>query len=263
MIDIAALTVSELKILLEREGEHIGPLLTLMLKDERKSVRKLAEGYSKKEERRKKEEARLQGMLKYETMFYHKGAQYIAGIDEVGRGPVAGPVTVAAVILPAGWTFPGINDSKKIPPEKREVLYDAVMDNAVAVSCICKSEKEIDALDIYHATQQAMYEAVAALAVRPDAVLVDAMPLPGLGIAHASLIGGDSRSLSIAAASIIAKVTRDRIMVDYDARYPQYGFAGHKGYLTQRHRDAIAMYGPCPIHRRSFEPVRSMVHFHR
>ena len=137
------------------------------------------------------------------------------------------------------------------------------MDNAVAVSCICKSEKEIDALDIYHATQQAMYEAVAALAVRPDAVLVDAMPLPGLGIAHASLIGGDSRSLSIAAASIIAKVTRDRIMVDYDARYPQYGFAGHKGYLTQRHRDAIALYGPCPIHRRSFEPVRSMVHFHR
>ncbi len=263
MIDIAALTVSELKILLEREGEHIGPLLALMLKDERKSVRKLAEGYSKKEERRKKEEARLQGMLKYETMFYHKGAQYIAGIDEVGRGPVAGPVTVVAVILPAGWTCPGINDSKKIPPEKREVLYDAVMDNAVAVSCICKSEKEIDALDIYHATQQAMYEAVAALAVRPDAVLVDAMPLPGLGIAHASLIGGDSRSLSIAAASIIAKVTRDRIMVDYDARYPQYGFAGHKGYLTQRHRDAIAMYGPCPIHRRSFEPVRSMVHFHR
>ena len=166
---------------------------------------------------------------------------------------------VAAVILPPFWDCPGLNDSKKVQPAKRAELYDKIMAEAVAVSCIAKSEKDIDRLDIYHATMQAMYETVEGLAVPAEAVLVDAMPLRDLTMPHRSLVHGDALSASIAAASIIAKVTRDRLMVEYDKKYPQYGFAVHKGYLTKMHMEALREYGPCPIHRRSFEPIKSMV----
>lgn len=263
MTDIAQLTLAEIKILLTQEGAHMMPLLAAMAADSRKSVRSLAAAEAKKEARRRAEEERLRVMLQYEEALYKEGARYIAGIDEAGRGPAAGPVTVAAVILPAGWMYAGIDDSKKVPPHKREVFYNIIAEQAVALACVSKSEREIDNLDIYHATMAAMYEAVEALSVRPDAVIVDAMPLRDLPMRHLSLVGGDGKSFSVAAASIIAKVTRDRIMEEYDGQYPQYGFGEHKGYLTQAHRDAIVAYGPCPIHRKSFEPIKSMVHFER
>lgn len=197
-------------------------------------------------------------MYSLETAYYNDGIYHVAGIDEAGRGPVAGPVMIAAVILPPYWECPGLNDSKKLSAAKRDALYDKIMAEAVSVSCVAKSEQEIDALDIYHATMQGMYEAAAGLAVPAEAVLIDAMPLKDLAVPHQSVVHGDSQSASIAAASIIAKVTRDRVMTEYDEAYPQYGFAVHKGYLTQRHIDAIRQYGPCPIHRRSFEPIKSM-----
>ena len=263
MVDIQTLSLEEICLLLETEGEHIQPLLQAMDEDHRKGVQKAAAVYRKRRDKRRKEEARLKGMLCYEEKLYAKGYRYIAGIDEAGRGPVAGPVTVAAVILPIRPLIYGLNDSKKVSPKKREELFDTIINEAIAVSCINFSEEDIDRYDIYHATQLAMYTAVKTLDISPQAVLIDAMPLPDLEIYHESIVGGDAQSQSIAAASIIAKVTRDRIMEEYDRQYPRYGFAEHKGYLTQAHKDAIAQYGPCPIHRKSFEPVKSMVGFSR
>lgn len=258
MNDLAGLKTAEIKVLLEK-GEHTADLLELMKRDDRKSVQKLADTYIRKLQRQENERERVLHMYAPETAYYNQGIYHVAGIDEAGRGPAAGPVMIAAVILPPYWECPGLNDSKKVPPKKRELLYDKIMQEAVAVSCVAKSEKEIDALDIYHATMQGMYEAIAALQIPAEAVLIDAMPLNELSVPHKSLIHGDAKSASIAAASIIAKVTRDRLMVEYDKKYPQYGFAVHKGYLTKMHQEALKKYGPCPIHRRSFEPIKSMV----
>ena len=230
-----------------------------MRQDTRHSVQKEADTYVKRLLREEEERERLQAMYTFETAYYNEGIYAIAGVDEAGRGPVAGPVMVAAVILPAYWECPGLNDSKKVSPKKREIIYDKIMAEAIAVCCVAEDEKTIDQLDIYHATQRGMYDAVAGLAIPAQAVLVDAMPLPEMSVPCQSIIKGDSKSASIAAASIIAKVTRDRLMDKYDQEYPQYKFAVHKGYLTQIHRDAIEEYGPCPIHRRSFEPIKSMV----
>lgn len=263
MMDISSLKTKELKALLAEGGDTLVELLQAMNDDPRSSVRKEAAAFMRRMAREEKERERLQALYTTEAKYYNRGIYHVAGIDEAGRGPLAGPVMVAAVILPPFWDCPGLNDSKKVPPAKREILYDKIMKEAIAVSCVAKSEKEIDALDIYHATQQGMYDAVAGLAVPAEAVLVDAMPLTRLTVPHESLIHGDAISASIAAASIIAKVTRDRLMVRYDEMYPEYGFAIHKGYLTQRHREALETYGPCPIHRRSFEPVRTMTGFHR
>lgn len=258
-MDISQLKVAQIKALLMAAETDVPQLLEAMEHDKRVSVQKEAAAFMRRKVREEEERERLLQMYAYETQYYNENIYHVAGIDEAGRGPAAGPVMVAAVILPPYWECPGLNDSKKVSPAKRELLYDKIMEEAVAVSCIAKSEKEIDALDIYHATQQGMYDAVAALKVRPEKVLVDAMPLPDLAIPHRSLVHGDALSASIAAASIIAKVTRDRLMVAYDKEYPEYGFAVHKGYLTQAHMDALQQYGPCPIHRRSFEPIKSMV----
>lgn len=257
-MDTASYTVKELKEMLVTSTE-ISALIQAMQADGRVSVQKLAQSYMKKLARQEAERERLMHMYSLETAYYNQGIYGIAGVDEAGRGPVAGPVMVAAVILPPYWECPGLNDSKKVRPEKRDELYDKIMAEAVAVCCVSKSETEIDALNIYHAAQQGMYEAIAGLQRPAEAVLADAMPLPQLAVPHESIIHGDAKSASIAAASIIAKVTRDRVMVEYDKQYPQYGFAIHKGYLTQRHIDAIHQYGPCPIHRRSFEPIKSIV----
>ena len=259
MTDISALKSAEIKALLEQRPDNIMDLLEAMKRDRRVSVQKMAAAYIRRKMKEEAERERVLHMYALETAYYNDDVYQIAGVDEAGRGPVAGPVMVAAVILPPYWECPGLNDSKKLSPAKREALYDRIMAEAVAVSCVAKSEREIDTLDIYHATQQGMYDAIAALAVPAEAVLIDAMPLRDLPVPHQSVIHGDSQSASIAAASIIAKVTRDRVMEDYDRQYPQYGFAVHKGYLTQRHVEAIRAYGPCPIHRRSFEPIKSMV----
>lgn len=260
MTDIEQLTTAEIKALLEGEAhaDDIMMLLQAMKADRRVSVQRLAASFIRRKMKEEAERERVMHLYSLETAYYNDGIYHVAGVDEAGRGPVAGPVMIAAVILPPYWECPGLNDSKKLSAAKRDALYDKIMAEAVAVSCIAKSEHEIDALDIYHATMQGMYEAVAGLTVPAEAVLIDAMPLKDLTVPHQSVVHGDSQSASIAAASIIAKVTRDRVMADYDRTYPQYGFAVHKGYLTQRHVDAIHKYGPCPIHRRSFEPIKSM-----
>lgn len=257
-MDLSTYTVNRIKNMLA-ETEDGTDLIQAMQNDSRRSVQKLAQSYLKKLERQEAERERLMHMYSLETAYYNQGIYGIAGVDEAGRGPVAGPVMVAAVILPPYWECPGLNDSKKVRPEKREELYDKIMNEAVAVACVAKSEREIDELNIYHAAQQGMYDAIAALQRPAEAVLADAMPLPALSVPHEAIVHGDAKSASIAAASIIAKVTRDRLMIQYDSEYPQYGFAIHKGYLTQRHIDAIHQYGPCPIHRRSFEPIKSIV----
>lgn len=258
MSDIGQLKTADIKALLEQNPDDVMALLQAMKEDSRLSVQKLADTYIRRKMKEEAERERVMHMYSLETAYYNDGIYHVAGIDEAGRGPVAGPVMVAAVILPPYWECPGLNDSKKLSAAKRDALYDKIMAEAVAVSCVAKSELEIDALDIYHATMQGMYEAAVGLAVPAEAVLIDAMPLKDLTVPHQSVVHGDSQSASIAAASIIAKVTRDRVMMEYDEAYPKYGFAVHKGYLTQRHVDAIRQYGPCPIHRRSFEPIKSM-----
>ena len=190
----------------------------------------------------------------YEKKLQASGFRRIAGVDEAGRGPLAGPVVAAAVIL-GGFSHPWIRDSKKLTPKRRDAVYTMIMENAVAVNWASVGHRRIDRINIYNASREAMVEAVSGLALEPDHLLVDAMKLD-VAIPSESIIKGDSLSDSIAAASIIAKVTRDRMMLEYHGRYPVYGFDAHKGYPTARHRKLLQEYGPCPIHRRSFRPVR-------
>ncbi len=218
--------------------------------DQRTGVIKLIESAQKKIDNYNKELKRLEVMAHYEREYgdYRR----IAGIDEVGRGPLAGPVVTAAVILPVGCQLLHVNDSKKVSQKMREALYDEIMEKAIAVSIGIEGVDVIDDINILQATYSAMRKAVNDLEVQPDLLLVDAVKIPGLSMPQVSIIKGDEKSISIAAASIIAKVTRDRMMVDYDALFPEYGFASNKGYGAQVHIDAIKSIGPCPIHRRTF-----------
>ncbi len=181
----------------------------------------------------------------------------VCGIDEAGRGPWAGPVVAAAVVLDPNNVPTGLNDSKKLTSAKREALFDPIM-NAAQVGTGIVSARMIDEINILQATYKAMQEAIAALAVAPTLALVDGNRAPPLMCNVQTIVGGDAKSLSVAAASIIAKVTRDRIMMEFDAAYPAYGFASHKGYGTAEHQAALAAHGPCPIHRVSFSPIRSI-----
>lgn len=203
------------------------------------------------------EQERLQIMLRYERDFYQQGYELIAGIDEVGRGPLAGPVVAAAVILPVNHTIKGLNDSKKIPKKLHEVLYHQVMEQALAVGIGMVDNEIIDQINIYEATQLAMLEALDKLAIQPQALLIDAMTV-NVDIPQLSIIKGDANSLSIAAASIVAKVTRDRLMADYDRLYPGYDLAQNAGYGTAKHLQGLQEVGITPIHRKSFEPIKSM-----
>jgi ribonuclease HII len=177
---------------------------------------------------------------------------HICGIDEVGRGPLAGPVVAGAVILPKNCDILYINDSKKLSEKKREELYKIIMEQAVTVGLGYSTPERIDEINILQATYEAMREAISKLAVVPDLLLNDAVTIPGVNIRQVPIIKGDAKSISIGAASIVAKVTRDRLMVQYDDIYPEYGFASNKGYGAQAHIDALKKHGPCPIHRRSF-----------
>ena len=187
-----------------------------------------------------------------ESQCFEGGFDCVCGIDEAGRGPLAGPVCAAAVILPKGLVIPGLNDSKKLSDKRRRELYDVIISEAEACGIAFASEQEIDEINILQATFLAMERAVQALGVRPDLALVDGNRAPALGLPVKTVVKGDSLSASIAAASILAKVTRDRRMEELDATYPQYGFAVHKGYGTKRHYEALTVCGPCPIHRRTF-----------
>ena len=222
--------------------------------DDRAGVQKLVKRYRREQAERE----RIEALYAYEYAARDEGARMVAGVDEAGRGPLAGPVVTAAVILPLGLFLPGLNDSKKVSAKKRELLYDEIMEKVVAVHVSIVDAATIDRVNIYQATMNGMYEAILSLEPKPDKVLIDAVELAKLPMPSLSIIKGDAKSASIAAASILAKVTRDRLMMQYDAEYPQYGFAQHKGYGTAQHIAALRKYGPCPIHRRSFEPVRSM-----
>lgn len=197
-------------------------------------------------------------MKEFETELYNKGIKLIAGIDEVGRGPLIGPVVTAAVILPIDFNDDRINDSKKLTEKKRELLYDVIMENAISVGIGMCSNEVIDEINILEATKRAMLEAVDNLSVKPEHLLIDAVKL-NTDIPQTSIIKGDAKSISIAAASIIAKVTRDRMLIELDKKYPEYDFIHNKGYGTKKHIEAIYKYGVLPMHRKSFEPISSIV----
>jgi len=195
--------------------------------------------------------------LIWEWKLWNQGYRFVAGIDEAGRGPLAGPVIAAAVIFEKGTYIPEVRDSKKLRPEEREVLYEVICQQALSVGIGRVDPEEIDRINILEATKKAMRQAIAALNPTPEYLLIDAVRLADVSparrkIPSQSLIKGDDCCFSIAAASIVAKVTRDRIMIEYDRQFPQYGFARHKGYYTRQHIQALRKYGPCAIHRRSF-----------
>ncbi len=193
--------------------------------------------------------AQAQFMKDFDNLF---GYELLAGVDEAGRGPLAGPVFAAAVILPAGCILEGVNDSKKLSEKRREELYDIITKKALAWSVAFCDEKEIDEINIRNATYKAMNKAVNSLSTKPEYVIVDGDAVTGMEIPHTCVIKGDAKSLSIAAASILAKVSRDRYLMELDKQYPQYQFAKHKGYGTKLHSEMILKYGPSPVHRKSF-----------
>ena len=194
-------------------------------------------------------------LYRFEEELYDEGYKNICGVDEAGRGPLAGPVVVAACILPPFLRIEGINDSKQLSEKKREELFKIIKKNALAYNVVFISEKVIDEINIYEATKRGMLEAIEGLKINPDYVLVDAMPLGELKTSNKSIIHGDALSASIAAASILAKVTRDHYMEKMDVKYPNYGFKRHKGYCTKAHVEALEKYGPCKIHRKTYSPV--------
>lgn len=208
--------------------------------------------------RKRREAARLGVLLRVERELWRSGVRHVAGVDEAGVGPLAGPVVAAAVIVRPGAVLRGVDDSKTIPPARRETLDAQIRAEAEAVSVGMADVEEIDRLNICQATLLAMRRAVEGLAVHPDHVVVDARTIPGLAAPQTAFVRGDARSYSIAAASIVAKVMRDRLMRELDVRFPEYGFASHMGYGTQRHLEALRRYGPCGVHRRSFAPVRQL-----
>lgn len=220
------------------------------VQDERVGVQNLVKKANKLQEDYKKELARTEKMKEFE----YKYAEYthICGIDEAGRGPLAGPVVAGAVILPKDKEILYLNDSKQLSAKKREELYDVIMEQAVAVGVGVVSPETIDDINILQATYQAMRMAIDKLSVKPDMLMNDAVTIPEVHTKQIAIIKGDAKSISIAAASIIAKVTRDRMMIEYDKLYPQYHFSKNKGYGSKEHTNALKEFGPCPIHRRSF-----------
>lgn len=218
--------------------------------DERSSVVKQVATLKKRLEAIEKEKERMKVMFSFEREY--SDYEYICGIDEVGRGPLAGPVVAGAVILPKDCDLLYLNDSKKLTENKREELYDKIMESAVSATIGYGSPERIDEINILQADYEAMKEAIGKLSVKPTLLLNDAVTLPGMDIKQVPIIKGDAKSASIAAASIIAKVTRDRMMVEYAKIFPEYGFDSNKGYGSAAHIEALKKYGPCPIHRRSF-----------
>ena len=234
----------------EAGNEQLLELFALYADDSRAGVSGLIKKYKKKQELLEKEHIRLEEMRKYEHRYENLG--YICGIDEAGRGPLAGPVVAGAVILPGDCEILWLNDSKQLSEKKREALYEEIMEKAIAAEVGIVGPERIDEINILQATYEAMRQAIGKLKVRPQILLNDAVTIPDMEIPQEPIIKGDAKSLSIAAASVIAKVTRDRIRKEYDRMMPEYGFAGHKGYGSSAHIRAIREYGPSPIHRRTF-----------
>ncbi|MET3200540.1 UNVERIFIED_ORG: ribonuclease HII [Bacillus proteolyticus] len=241
------ITIKEAENVLKEIMNEEDDRFQLLMKDDRKGVQKLVLKWYKQKELEQKEKEKFFEMSKYENALREKGVTYIAGIDEVGRGPLAGPVVTAAVVLPEDFYIPGLNDSKKLSEAKRERFYDEIKVQAIAIGVGIVSPQVIDDINIYQATKQAMLDAVANLSCTPQHLLIDAMKLP-TPIPQTSIIKGDAKSVSISAASIIAKVTRDRMMKELGEKYPQYGFEQHMGYGTKQHLEAIQVHGVLDEH---------------
>ena len=242
----------EYKAINKEDASSITCFIDTYSGDERSGVTALVDGAGRMLEALRAEEQRSVKMLEYERKYYDMGYNFICGIDEVGRGPLAGPVVTCAVILPKDEMILYLNDSKQLSKNKREELYDIIIDRAVAYGIGISSEKRIDEINILNATYEAMRMAIGNLSVKPDILLNDAVRIPQVDIEQLPIIKGDTLSASIAAASIVAKVTRDRMMTEYDRIYPGYGFDKNVGYGSAAHIEALKKNGPCDIHRRSF-----------
>lgn len=257
-MELQKMKTKEIALLLQQVEETAWPqLLAALQRDSRRSVQAMAQRLQRQMEKQEVERQRVAAMWQFEQQAKTRGYQWIAGTDEVGRGPLAGPVVAAAVILPENVELPEIKDSKKLTEQQREHLNQLIQEQAVAWAIAEVSEKEIDAINILEASRLAMQKAVEGLNVRQtaDFVLVDGLPNPQIQLPSQAIVKGDNKSISIAAASIIAKVYRDHLMEAYDQQYPGYGFAVHKGYPTAEHIQAITELGSCPIHRMSFRPL--------
>jgi ribonuclease HII len=248
-------TIKEIEHILENLQDDNDPILHDLLMDKRKGVQQLVQRWKKKREQERIKQQLFAEMSVYERKLREKGCQWIAGVDEAGRGPLAGPVVAAAVILPEHFYLPGINDSKKLTEQMREKFFNRIMEEAVSVGIGFVSAKEIDNINIYEASKLAMIKAVKQLNPQPEHLLVDALSLP-VSIPQTSLVKGDAKSFTIAASSIVAKVTRDRYMKRLGEKYPQYGFEHHMGYGTKLHLEAIKEHGVTSEHRKSFSPIQ-------
>lgn len=243
--------ISEIKAEIDNcDIKKLNELLLEYRADERLGVQKLISGAEKKLEKYNLELKRIEQMKEFE--YKYSDYAYICGIDEVGRGPLAGPVVAGAVILPKDCDILYLNDSKQLSAKKREELYSEILEKAVCVKTAMSSPALIDEINILQATYEAMRKAIASMEIKPDLLLNDAVNIPNVDIKQVGIIKGDAKSISIAAASIVAKVERDAMMVAYDKIYPEYDFAGNKGYGSAKHIEALKKYGPCPIHRHSF-----------
>lgn len=251
-MSVKDMSLNELSAYLERREELDNTELEQLQADPRRGAREMLYRHLRREQERRRESERLQVMLTEERLLWNEGLRLVAGVDEAGRGPLAGPVVAAAVILPPETTVATLNDSKQLSPAARDSLFMEIMRLAVAVSTGVISEKVIDQINIYRASMEAMREALENLALQPEAILVDGFPIPALPLRQKAIKGGDASSLSIAAASVVAKVTRDRIMLDLHRLYPGYSFDRNKGYATAEHRMALSRRGPCPAHRLTF-----------
>lgn len=250
-------TISQIKERLLSSDHLSDSELTSLSTDSRTGVQSLYRQWQKRQEKKLAVLEEHQHLLRYEHILWSKGMQYIAGIDEVGRGPLAGPVVAAAVILPPDFQLLGLTDSKKLSASKRELFFEQIKTTAVAYGIGAASAEEIDQINIYQATKLAMTRAVQLLKIPPQYLLIDAMTLE-TSLPQKNIIKGDANSLSIAAASVMAKVTRDRLMADYHQLYPEYKFDQNAGYGTKDHLLALKKYGAVPIHRKTFAPVRAM-----
>ncbi len=257
MRELKIATTKEIKIKLENITDSNDPFIEEIKNDDRKGVQSLFKAWQKKREKEMELHQRFLALNTYENQLKNQGYSYIAGIDEVGRGPLAGPVVTAAVILPATFYLPGLDDSKKLSEKKREEFFEKIQQEAISIGIGMIHAEEIDRINIYQATKKAMLQAINDLTIRPDYLLIDAITLT-TPYPSQSIIKGDSKSCSIAAASIIAKVTRDRMMKELDKQFPAYQFAKNMGYGTKEHIEALQKEGITSYHRKSFSPVKEM-----
>lgn len=250
-MNIKKMSLKKLQNLIAERGPDVYPeVIKALGEDPRGGAQKLVKYCQARLEEWERERDRITRMYSYERQLWAMGYKLAAGLDEVGRGPLAGPVVAAAVILPGEVVLPGIDDAKRLSPRRRQELYQVIRETAVSVGVGVVHPDGIDEASVMLATYKALIKAVGDLTVQPDYLLIDALHLPNVTQPQAPVVGGDSQSCSIAAASIVAKVVRDEYMIEMDRQYPEYGFANHKGYGTAEHRAALERFGPCPIHRK-------------